>query len=352
MIKKQKILIYGGTFDPPHLGHKKMFVAAINQIKPSLSFIIPNKFPPLKDEIKSASANERYNMCKIAFKNIKNTVISRIEIDKSNNNKSYTYLTIKAFKRKYKNAKIYFLIGSDQALNFSKWRNYQFILDNATVIVGARHKNESLPSKFHFVKLKFPPIDISSTDLRVNPLKKYMDINIVKYIANSGIYCVNQIKQLMSKYRFDHTIRVTETALQIAKANHYTNLKEVYLAAMYHDVCKEFNEKQTLDLVKPYLKKYSFPTIHTMHGLAASIYIQKHFNITNKKVINAVANHVFPIVKNDKLSKIIYLADKLEPARTKQDVSDRVKLFKLACKDIDITYNQLKKEINTKYEKK
>lgn len=348
----KKILIYGGTFDPPHLGHRKMFLAALKQVNPDLTLIIPNKIPPLKNAVKAANVKDRFTMCKIAFGDISKAIISDLEINKSNFHKSYTYLTIKYIKHQYKNAQIYLLIGSDQAINFSKWKKYQYILNNSIVLVGARHKNDDWPAQFHFIKLNFPPINISSTDLRVNPIKQYLDKKIVEYIANNGIYCINQIKPLMSKHRFDHTLRVTKTALKIAKANHYTDLKEVYIAAMYHDVCKELSQKDTLKLVKSYLNRIKFPTVHTMHGLAAAIYIQKNFNIVNKRIINAIANHVFPIFDLDVLSKIIYLADKLEPARTKQDISNRRKFLKSACKDIDITYNEVYKETSSKYEAK
>jgi len=153
----------------------------------------------------------------------------------------------------------------------------------------------------------------------------------------------------MSKYRLQHTLRVMKTAVEIAKSINQSLVQKAYIAAMYHDVCKEFDEKAIKQIVANHYDKNLFPTWHTLHGYAAAIYIQKHFNIEDQQIINAVKNHVIPPKKCDELSMIIYCADKLEPARTKQDISNRKQLLQLVKKDLKVGFEKVLSEIQLKY---
>ena len=117
---------------------------------------------------------------------------------------------------------------------------------------------------------------------------------------------------------------------------------------MYHDIAKEFDQNKTLNLVKKF-NKYYYPTIHTLHGLAAAKYAKKHFNVSDKEILNAISEHVIPHKKCSTLAKIIYCADKLEPSRTKEDVSDRVGYLNLVKKDLNKGFDKLYMEIKGKY---
>jgi nicotinate-nucleotide adenylyltransferase len=86
-----------------------------------------------------------------------------------------------------------------------------------------------------------------------------------------------------------------------------------------------------------------------MHGLASAQYVKKFFNIKDKEVLNAIANHVIPSKEPTILDMIIYCADKLEPARTKEDVNNRVGYVKLAKTDIEAAFTKLYKETSAHY---
>ncbi len=341
MLDNEKILVFGGAFDPPHLGHTKLCQAAIDKIQPDKVYIIPNYNQPLKSTQAVTKPIDRFYMTELAFRDIENAKILDIEINKKIKGKTFTFKTIRYLISKNPNAHIYLLIGFDRIQDFKSWKNYTYIMDNTTLVGSRRSKKDVLLDTFSGIILdNYDPVEISSSHLRIEPQKEYLNPLVMKYIATKGIYCVNQIQPLMSKYRFTHTIRVKDTALKIAKHNHYSYPSKVYIAAMYHDVCKEFTKPKILSLINKYDSK-KFPIWHTLHGLAAKSYIEKHFNIYDEEVLNAVANHVIPSNNMQILDKIIYLADKLEPKRTKSDIPNRRKLLKLAFKDINLAYQKV-----------
>ena len=345
---KQKILIYGGSFDPVHNGHIALLANAKREIKPNITFVVPSKIPPLKNTKTNISqVKDRISMCKILCKKVGGAKILKYEIDSKSKSPSYTYKTIKYIKSKFKNSKIYLLIGADRYIDFKKWKNYQYILNNTQLVVGNRDNIDNIPEKA-IIFLKFKKVHTSSQELQKYPNKKYLPKEIMQYISNNGLYIEQQIKPLMSIKRFEHTLRVKDTAIEIAKSLNYKKLKEVYIAAMYHDVCKEFTDSELIKYAKKYNKNH-FPTIHTLHGLSAANYIKDKFNITNKLILEAIKNHVIPPKKCSKLSKILYCADKLEPNRTKEDVSNRIKYLKLTKTNINQCFLLLYNEMKRKY---
>lgn len=346
--KKLKILIYGGCFDPVHKGHVYLLKKAIKSIKPDKIFIIPNSIPPLKNHDNYSYPKNRLDMCNLAFGKITNLIVSDYEINNFKNKVSYTYQTIEHFKKQFPQADLYLLIGSDRYEDFKKWKNWQYIIDNAYVVVGNRTNKQIQTNDKHFIPININPIIISSQQLRIEPSKKYLDKKIIKYIKDHKMYVSFQIKHLMSEQRYLHTLRVKDTALEIAKAVGYQHLDKVYYAAMYHDIAKEFDQNKTLALVKRFDKHY-YPTIHTLHGLVAAKYAKQHFNVTDKDILNAINEHVIPHKNCSTLAKIIYCADKLEPSRTKEDVSDRIGYLNLVKKDLNKGFNKLYMEIKGKY---
>ena len=89
--KPNKILLFGGTFDPVHLGHVKLCKEAMKKVKPDLTIIMPNKHQPLKVNDAFATVHDRIEMLKIAFKNTPNLIISDHEARVESDEHSYTY---------------------------------------------------------------------------------------------------------------------------------------------------------------------------------------------------------------------------------------------------------------------
>jgi predicted HD superfamily hydrolase involved in NAD metabolism len=77
--------------------------------------------------------------------------------------------------------------------------------------------------------------------------------------------------------------------------------------------------------------------------------VKNNFGIKDKQVLKAISNHVIPPKETDTLSMIIYCADKLEPSRTKEDVSNRMYYVRLAQKNLKQCFKELRAEIMRKY---
>ena len=115
----KKLLIYGGGFDPVHNGHINLLKSAINRINPNLVFIVPSKKPLLSNKSSHyASFADRLNMCKIAFSKLsKKIYFSDFE---NKYDRIYTFQLIKFLRCKYRNYSLFFLLGSDRAINFKR----------------------------------------------------------------------------------------------------------------------------------------------------------------------------------------------------------------------------------------
>ena len=350
MSKIKKILIFGGSFDPVHKGHIDSCNSAIAKVDPDLTIIIPNKIPPLKSTLHaSASARDRLNMCKLAFSNMGNLKISSFELRQASNAPSYTYKTIQYLLKKYPEAKLYLLVGYDRYCDFNKWKNYKYILNHVTLVVGIRNTNTlDLKDDKKSIPVLFPSVNISSAELRLKPNKEYMTEPVINYINENGLYAENHIRNLMSEYRFNHTLRVAKTAMQIARAVAPKKVKKAYIAGMYHDVAKEFNETTILSMVKNYDKKL-YPIVHTLHGICSAMYIKDNFYINDEEILDAIRNHVIPPMECSTLSMILYCADKLEPGRTVNDVKNRRKKLSIVKKDLKKGFKLLCNEIKERY---
>jgi nicotinate-nucleotide adenylyltransferase len=152
----------------------------------------------------------------------------------------------------------------------------------------------------------------------------------------------------MSKKRLEHTLRVTNLALDICECTNIKLFKKAFLAAMYHDIAKEFSDQQIKKLVGNFHSK-CYPTIHTMHGIASAEYARKFLNIKDREVLNAIANHVIPPKNPSELDMIIYCADKLEPNRTKDDIKDRLGCIALAKKNLKVAFTKVYNETCAHY---
>lgn len=125
-----------------------------------------------------------------------------------------------------------------------------------------------------------------------------------------------KVQQILPQKRYDHTMRVVETAVMLAE-RYGANVEKAKIAALLHDVCKPMDE----ELMKKYVIKYNldlkllkYPT-EVLHGPVASVYIEKEFGIVDEEIKLAIANHTFGRTNMSLLEKIIFIADYIEPQR-------------------------------------
>lgn len=180
--------ILGGSFDPVHNGHMSLAKKALRQLKLDALFFLPAYMPPHKNR-KLAPVTDRKRMLKLAAAGNKKFSVSDYEL--KNKSKSYTYKSLRYFRKKYPGTQLYFIMGSDSAAEFGTWRYPGKIRSCAEIVIGVRAGHNLKNADFIFLKGKIA--DISSTAIREKikkgvSLKKYLPPAVERYIKQNGIY--------------------------------------------------------------------------------------------------------------------------------------------------------------------
>ena len=188
-----KVGIFGGTFDPIHLGHL-ITAQSVREIRKLEKIIfIPAYISPHKSDIKTSSADDRLNMIKLAIEGISFFEYSDMEIRKGG--VSFTVDTLRELKEKYENLE--FIVGYDNIFTFNTWRDPDEIMNLATIVVLKRKSSHPPEFKDKYynqaVFVQTRGIEISATDLRER-VKKELPINflvppkVMEYIYNHKLY--------------------------------------------------------------------------------------------------------------------------------------------------------------------
>lgn len=191
-----KIGLFGGTFDPIHIGHMILMENVINNLDLDKIYVLPNSNPPHKLENKKTALNLRLKMVNETIKD--NPKLEINDYDYRDNEIHYTFETINYFKKSYPNDEFFFIMGEDSFLDIEKWKNYKEILkENLIIFKRYSNKNFSLISKINQVRkynkniylIDNIALDISSTLIR-NLVKENKSI---RYLVNDEV--INIIKE-------------------------------------------------------------------------------------------------------------------------------------------------------------
>lgn len=196
--------IYGGTFNPIHLGHIHILKEFADRLSLDRVLIIPTGVPPHKAAPSLAAADDRLTMCRLAADEVDTVPIrvSSIEIDREG--KSYTVNTLTELHEKYPNDRLYFLMGEDMFLTLDTWYRPDEICRLAALCASPRSddgfekllvKKAELEEKFsaecHIENI--PYFAASSTQVRElaargESLSALVPRAVEKYINEKGLY--------------------------------------------------------------------------------------------------------------------------------------------------------------------
>ncbi len=188
-----KIGIFGGTFNPVHKAHVAVAKEFCEKLSLDLLYVIPNNIPPIK-ESHGVSGGNRLEMLNIAFSGQDKVIVSDIEIKRGG--MSYTRDTVAEIKAKHPQSELFLLTGDDWIDSFDKWKDYRFILDNATLVVAYRGCTDITASldRLQALSGKRPillgneRIELSSTYLRNGLEKELLPNGVYEYIQKRGLY--------------------------------------------------------------------------------------------------------------------------------------------------------------------
>jgi len=186
--------IFGGTFNPFHIGHEKMlnFLCQLDFIDRVL--VIPDKIPPHKEVDFLASDFDRLEMCNIACKGLSKATVSDMEIKQEG--KSYSIKTVRRLKELYPNDKFFFCCGGDMIACLDKWYDFENLIKETSFIAFCRNNSENFQKDVEKMRAMGAEIIVlneeipfvSSTDFRNSLKGELLPEKIYDYISKKEIY--------------------------------------------------------------------------------------------------------------------------------------------------------------------
>lgn len=194
MARGLRIGLFGGAFDPVHIGHQRVAESFLKSNLIDELHVLPTAQSPHKENKRSTSFNHRSQMLKLAFSDYEHVVVN--EIENSLPKPSYTLQTIEHLQNANPENLYYLCIGEDNLASFHKWYKYKSILQKVTLIVAGRPGAEGSSQQTEILErsifIDHEEIEISSTDIRnqKNPgeMDKAVPESVIDYIQRHNIY--------------------------------------------------------------------------------------------------------------------------------------------------------------------
>lgn len=339
-----RLIIFGGTFDPPHNGHIEL-LKSLNFSGDDKVIVLPNYIPPHKDA--QAACEDRLNMCKLAFSDWE---VSDYEIKKGG--PSYTYQTLEYFKQRYSldRDNLIYLIGADSMRDLKTWGRPDKLSELATFLVFRRPNYDNVEQDIEefkklyggsFILSDIIGRDISSTEIRLKNAFDKADEDVppevYKYIKEKGLY--NKYRPIVLSYsrfnlspkRISHILSVTLTALKLGYI-YKADSEKIILASLFHDIGKSLNLKGAYEMgLRIDSDTIALPAVcrHADFGYEIA---KTYFGIQDQDVLNAIKYHTTGRPNMSLLEKIIFLADYFEPTRQTPGIEE---VAQMAKTDID-----------------
>ena len=156
-----RIGVFGGTFDPVHVGHLSIAQAALECVPLDRVIFVPTRRSPLKDRGPFAAEQDRLAMLRLATADEPRFTVSTIELDREGT--SYTVDTLERLKDE---GDLYLVMGADAVSEFHRWRSPERIRELAVLLVASRPGAPEPPGDERLIVFDAPCLDISSRELR------------------------------------------------------------------------------------------------------------------------------------------------------------------------------------------
>ena len=310
----KRVGVLGGSFDPVHIGHVRIVKEAMQQLHLDQCILIPTKNNPWKNA-HFASTTDRLEMLSIAFRDIPNITISKLEVETSSNTKNYTIDTISTLQTQWPSTSLYYIMGMDQACQFQDWMGAQAISERVQLIAFPRmgYKPNATLEKYHFQSLQMEPSGYASSLIRQGDIDG-LDPNVLQYITNHGLYLETLLANTMSQKRFKHTKSMAHLAKEIANSNDI-DANKAYIAGMFHDIAKEMPMDQAKSIMEQNFPQYLNKPVPVWHQWLSAFVAKNKYQINDPEILQAIENHTTASTTMSLLDMCIYVADKYDPDR-------------------------------------
>ncbi len=373
----ERIGIFGGTYDPPHIGHIQAAQQAMVALGLTKLLMIPSFAAPHKQHT-VATPSQRLQMLRLAAEGLPQVEVSELEIAREG--VSYTVDTVLQLRREFPDAELVLLMGSDMFLSFGQWKDPDVIIREASLGVfyrgGPKEKaavskqKEALEAKNARVYLLENKVtEISSTQLRrllvFRGASPFVAEKVEAFIRENGLYGTSRdyrnlpvealeqvVVSLLKPNRVAHVLGCRQTAVELAK-RWGADPVDAERAALLHDITKALDGQLQLTLCKEYgiqLDGFSKRYPKTLHALTGSLVAERIFG-ENKAVVDAICCHTTGKANMNMLEMIIYVADYMEPNRDFPGVEElryltTVDMRKALARGLEMTISVLKENGN------
>lgn len=351
-----RIAVYGGSFNPPHLGHLDAAQCVSASIKPDKFLIIPDNLPPHKEMAEgSPNGMQRLEMCRAQFDGIENVEISNMELLREG--RSYTCHTVAELRRQYPEDEIFLVVGTDMLMTFDEWRNAEYLFRECTLTALTRDDGDdaAMQARCDEYREKFDaritliphtPLPMSSSDIRAElsqrkGVDKLTDA-VYSLIIKHRYYCAepdfdwlrDKSFAMLDKRRIPHVAGCEIEAARLAQ--HWgADPETAAVAGILHDCTKRLKHDKQLLLCEKYgiildnVEKNSPQLLHSKTGAAVA---RDVFGVSDE-IYEAIRWHTTGKADMSLMEKIIYLADYIEQTRDFPGVD---MLRQLAYTDLDM----------------
>ena len=361
-----KIGVYGGTFNPPHLGHLTAARSVFELLDLDLLLLIPAGLPPHKElPAGSPTPEQRLEMTRLAGEQLGlGDKVRALDIELARDGRSFTSDTLAQLKERYPDSELWLLMGTDMFLTLQAWHEPEQILSLAGIAAFGRTEEDTeelFSAQRDYLYKTYPQarvftltlpgvIDVSSTELR-EKLAEGRGANLLApavygYILREGLYNthadlkhlpLSQLRLVALSYlkhrRIPHVLGTEQEAIRLAE-RYGADVEKARVAALLHDCTKKLDMPAQLALCEKYgivldeLEQKALKLLHSKTGAA----IAKDVFGVDDEIYSAIWYHTTGHAGMTKLEKIIYLADYIEPSRDFPGVDT---LRKVCYEDLD-----------------
>lgn len=161
-----RIGLFGGTFDPPHVGHLVTAVNVRHELSLDIVVLMVANRPWQKEGSRAITpAHDRLAMVEAAVADVPGLEAGRLEIDLGG--PSYTADTLAALSTQHPGAQLFTIVGDDAAAGFETWERYAEVAERSKLVVVDRPGDPVvLPDRFDWIRVEVPHLEVSSSDLR------------------------------------------------------------------------------------------------------------------------------------------------------------------------------------------
>ncbi|MDR1299859.1 MAG: nicotinate (nicotinamide) nucleotide adenylyltransferase [Oscillospiraceae bacterium] len=347
--------MYGGSFNPPHIGHAAFAAAAYGRLKLDRLYIVPAGNPPHKELPEGSPDGEtRVELAKLAFGGVPRAEISDFETGREC--ASYTADTVRRYSEMYPTAAMYLITGADMFVTLPEWKDSGAILREVIPAVGSRGSGDariiretadSLRRQYGVISeiIAFEPIEISSSYLRRALAdgggREYLDERVYARIIKDRLYGARPDLEwlreraygMLDEARVPHVAGCEGEAAKLAR-RWGADARSAREAAILHDITKRLDTAGQAQLCERYgitaddIETDNPRMLHAKTGAA----VARDVFGARDDVYGAIMWHTTGREDMSLLEKVIYIADYIEPTRDFENVD---RLRELAYIDLD-----------------